>query len=212
MELGRMEPGDWSTRHMPYYRDGRDARDETWAALRAAIHHIDHAINELERASQAVPDLHVIGFLEGARDRISRVRRVDLVKRRGIKDDLDHYVSSATANALRENGLHTAKRVREAVRAGKGLIGIGETRSREIRKALGIAEPPPDPGHARWEVYRALLARDGNTGKRIASALATAGITTVQQITGLHDDELLAVHGIGPGAVELLRTRIAERQ
>ena len=42
-------------------------------------------------------------------------------------------------------------------------------------------------------------------------ALAHAGITRLDQLTAVTEAQLTAFHGVGPRAVELLRTALAER-
>lgn len=42
-------------------------------------------------------------------------------------------------------------------------------------------------------------------------ALAGAGYTSVAQIAGVSDKELLQLHGLGPKAVRVLRVALAER-
>lgn len=42
-------------------------------------------------------------------------------------------------------------------------------------------------------------------GKAATQALATAGITSLAQVAGMSDAELLAMHGVGPKAVRILR-------
>ncbi|GAB3480155.1 hypothetical protein [Amycolatopsis cihanbeyliensis] len=42
-------------------------------------------------------------------------------------------------------------------------------------------------------------------GKPATQALTSAGITTLAQVSGLTDAELLAMHGVGPKAVRVLR-------
>lgn len=42
-------------------------------------------------------------------------------------------------------------------------------------------------------------------GKPAMNALLAANINTLKQITELSDEELLAMHGVGPKAVRILR-------
>lgn len=42
-------------------------------------------------------------------------------------------------------------------------------------------------------------------GKAATRALATAGITSLAQVAGMSDADLLAMHGVGPKAVRILR-------
>jgi len=42
-------------------------------------------------------------------------------------------------------------------------------------------------------------------GKPATRALLGAGITTLQQVANLSDEELLKLHGVGPKAVRILR-------
>jgi DNA-directed RNA polymerase alpha subunit len=50
-----------------------------------------------------------------------------------------------------------------------------------------------------------------NIGAPATRALAAAGYTTLSQLTGVRERELLALHGVGPKAVRLLREALAER-
>lgn len=45
-------------------------------------------------------------------------------------------------------------------------------------------------------------------GKPATNALLAANITTLKQIAELSDEELLALHGVGPKAVRILREEI----
>lgn len=42
-------------------------------------------------------------------------------------------------------------------------------------------------------------------------ALAVAGLTRLEQLTEVREDELLAMHGVGPKAVSILRVALAAR-
>ncbi len=45
-------------------------------------------------------------------------------------------------------------------------------------------------------------------GKPATNALLNAGINTLDQISGMTDKELLALHGVGPKAIKILRDQI----
>lgn len=47
-----------------------------------------------------------------------------------------------------------------------------------------------------------------NIGRPAHAALVAAGITTLKQVAKLTDKELLALHGVGPKAVRILREHI----
>ncbi len=47
-------------------------------------------------------------------------------------------------------------------------------------------------------------------GRPARGALAAEGIDTLEQVAALTEEELLAVHGVGPKAVRLLRQALAE--
>ncbi len=49
------------------------------------------------------------------------------------------------------------------------------------------------------------------TGNPASSALEYAGYHTLEDITRLTERELLAMHGVGPKAVGVLRVALAER-
>ncbi|MET0467935.1 MAG: helix-hairpin-helix domain-containing protein [Aeromicrobium sp.] len=46
-------------------------------------------------------------------------------------------------------------------------------------------------------------------GRPATNALAAQGITSLEQVAGLTEAELLALHGVGPKAVRLLREALA---
>lgn len=47
-----------------------------------------------------------------------------------------------------------------------------------------------------------------NIGSPATNALLAANITTLEQVAELSDKELLALHGVGPKAVRILRKSI----
>jgi predicted flap endonuclease-1-like 5' DNA nuclease len=47
-------------------------------------------------------------------------------------------------------------------------------------------------------------------GRPATAALALVGVTRLEQAAAMTDRELLALHGVGPKAVRLLRETIAE--
>lgn len=49
------------------------------------------------------------------------------------------------------------------------------------------------------------------TGKPAERALAGAGYTTLEQLNGVSEAELLKLHGMGPKALGILRDALAER-
>lgn len=49
-------------------------------------------------------------------------------------------------------------------------------------------------------------------GNPATNALLTANITTLKQVSKLSDKELLALHGVGPKAVRMLREHIMKAQ
>lgn len=48
-------------------------------------------------------------------------------------------------------------------------------------------------------------------GRPAASALLTIGVTTLEQVAAMREAELLALHGVGPKAVRILRAALAEQ-
>jgi hypothetical protein len=48
-------------------------------------------------------------------------------------------------------------------------------------------------------------------GRPALGALRAAGINRLSEVTRLRAEELLALHGVGPKAVRLLRAELAER-
>jgi hypothetical protein len=49
------------------------------------------------------------------------------------------------------------------------------------------------------------------TGNPASSALEHAGYSTLEDLTRLTEREMLAIHGVGPKAVGVLRAALAER-
>ncbi|MFT4224906.1 MGMT family protein [Micropruina sp.] len=68
--------------------------------------------------------------------------------------------------------------------------------------------------HAYRQALNALLARTGTALPRIGApatrALATLEISYLEQLLDRSPEELLAVHGIGPRAIEILEDALAE--
>lgn len=48
-------------------------------------------------------------------------------------------------------------------------------------------------------------------GKTAARELQSAGLDTLHKVAGRSEKELLAIHGVGPKAVRILRETLAER-
>jgi predicted flap endonuclease-1-like 5' DNA nuclease len=48
-------------------------------------------------------------------------------------------------------------------------------------------------------------------GRPATGALAVEGITRLDQLTGWTEGDLLALHGVGPKAIRILREAMAER-
>lgn len=48
-------------------------------------------------------------------------------------------------------------------------------------------------------------------GRPATGALQQAGYTRLDQLDGVHAAELLALHGVGPRAIRVLREALAER-
>jgi hypothetical protein len=48
-------------------------------------------------------------------------------------------------------------------------------------------------------------------GRPALAALRSAGIDRLAEVAGRREEELLALHGVGPKAVRLLRQALAER-
>lgn len=48
-------------------------------------------------------------------------------------------------------------------------------------------------------------------GKPATRALLAAGITALEQVIDKSDEELLALHGVGPKAIRILREEIGKR-
>ncbi len=51
----------------------------------------------------------------------------------------------------------------------------------------------------------------GEIGRPATGRLAAIGIDRLEQLTTLTEKELMAVHGVGPKAVRILREALAER-
>ena len=63
--------------------------------------------------------------------------------------------------------------------------------------------PPEAEGDGRGGLPRSI-------GRPASAALALVGVTRLEQVAAMTDRELLALHGVGPKAVRLLREAIAE--
>ena len=50
-----------------------------------------------------------------------------------------------------------------------------------------------------------------NIGRPARAALAVVGVTRLEQLPAWSERELLALHGVGPKAVRILREALAER-
>lgn len=48
-------------------------------------------------------------------------------------------------------------------------------------------------------------------GKPATNALLRQGVTTLKQLTKFSEQELLAIHGVGPKAVGILKNLLAEK-
>ncbi len=48
-------------------------------------------------------------------------------------------------------------------------------------------------------------------GRPANAALLAAGLATLEAVAGWSEDELLALHGVGPKAVRVLKSALAER-
>lgn len=48
-------------------------------------------------------------------------------------------------------------------------------------------------------------------GRPASNALLQIGVTTLDQVAAMSERELLALHGVGPRAVRILRESLAER-
>jgi len=48
-------------------------------------------------------------------------------------------------------------------------------------------------------------------GRPAASALVEIGVTTLEQVAAMREAELLALHGVGPKAVRILREALEEQ-
>ena len=71
-------------------------------------------------------------------------------------------------------------------------------RSRRPRRRRSLRRPPAEGG----------LPED--LGKPATQALEEAGLTTLRKVAGKTEEELLALHGVGPKAVEALVEALAE--
>lgn len=107
----------------------------------------------------------------------------------------------------------TAERAGDFVRLPIDDIN-GQALNYWVRRAwLGCA--PPELAARATAAEKAGAGEVGDLSKAIGRpatrALANAGITTLDQVAGLSDAELLALHGVGPRAVRILRETLAAR-
>ncbi|GAB3572357.1 hypothetical protein GCM10027445_29540 [Amycolatopsis endophytica] len=107
------------------------------------------------------------------------------------------------------SGHPSAIRTRHGVRVP--LDGInGQQLNHWLRRAWLAHAPEPLATRER----AAHCAEPGDLprtiGRPATRALASAGITTLDEIAALTEAELLALHGVGPKAVRILRETLAE--
>lgn len=96
------------------------------------------------------------------------------------------------------------------VRAGSE-IGYPQNLHRRRHAYISVQFPSDQP--FPMELIRRVIAyrvrEEENTlpfiGRPAASALAEVGVTTVSDLAGWTEKELLALHGVGPKAIRLLR-------
>lgn len=93
------------------------------------------------------------------------------------------------------DGKHLNALVRRAwaARAPKRLVA-----------SLDSAEAAADGGQSVGDLPRAM-------GRPALRALSGAGLTSLESVTAKTEDELLALHGVGPKAVRILKETLADR-
>lgn len=73
-----------------------------------------------------------------------------------------------------------------------------------------LAEPIPEAAaHAQGGSPEHDFPR--SIGRPARDALLTAGYTRLEQLTGVREEDILALHGVGPKAIRILRATLAER-
>jgi large subunit ribosomal protein L21 len=87
--------------------------------------------------------------------------------------------------------------------------GVGGKAEAAPKKSAPKKEPAKEPAAKKEEAKGAAEAADAGglpetVGKPATRALTDAGLTTLEQVAGKTEEELLALHGIGPKAVEAL--------
>jgi hypothetical protein len=90
----------------------------------------------------------------------------------------------------------------------------GQALNHWVRRAW-LACAPPGLAARATAAERAGAGEAGDLPKAIGRpatrALLNAGITTLDQVAGLSDAELSALHGVGPKAIRILREALAAR-
>jgi hypothetical protein len=73
-----------------------------------------------------------------------------------------------------------------------------------------VAAPNARHWHCREMPEIAALLGHTPLAHRAMNSLSTAEVTTLEQLTGMSDCELLAIRGIGPGVVAFIRDRLSD--
>jgi predicted DNA-binding transcriptional regulator YafY len=155
-------------------------------------------------------------LIDAPRDVVARC----LPRALGVLDAVDDETSRLTGTT--GNPVWYAEQL-VAIPAAYRIVGGPEVRAsaRELGLRLltaGGGRPPvgavdavpadrPHPDGGPMEDTHALPW----IGRPAAGALAAAGISTLREVTERSERELLALHGVGPKAIRLLRAALAER-
>ncbi|MFW6075395.1 MAG: hypothetical protein ACOC9Y_07355, partial [Chloroflexota bacterium] len=84
-----------------------------------------------------------------------------------------------------------------------------------------LTNPEEEPDLSKWSIEVAYLVDDAadengtplprGIGNPATRALAVEGITTLEQVSRNREADLLALHGVGPKAIRVLREALAEK-
>lgn len=129
--------------------------------------------------------------------------------------DVELHLPAADADRIVAKHPTAQRLLRDAAPVG-ACLPLGGLDGQQLNHWLYRAWKHRAPSHLRERAAAAEKAAAGEVGnlpkaigKAATQALVTAGITGLEQVAGMSDAELLAMHGVGPKAVRILRETLA---